>query len=327
VRTGLVLEVISVGLIVVLCLAIWIHAGGVLDSNQLLLRGATGGGVLVGVVLSIAAFTGFESAGTLGMEARNPYRTIGRAILYTCIGIGIFNLVVAYTQVLGFEGTESGFAKSEAPLPDLAEIVGLSFLAPVMDIAICSSLFAGTLALINASARIAFTMAYDGMGVSALARAHAAHHTPHVAIYVAGVSVVLISIIPVLFGVNAVELTGWVATVGTFGFMLAYALVSLASPFFLRQRGAAPPLVWAVGIVGAVSMAFIFLANWLPQIIPGGLFPALTGVFAWLPYVFLAWVAIGLAWYFVVRSRDPKLAMQIGSRFESAEAGGPVSAS
>jgi hypothetical protein len=53
----------------------------------------------------------------------------------------------------------------------------------------------------------------------------------------------------------------------------------------------------------------------------------LTGVYAWLPYIFLAWVAIGLVWYFIVRSRDPKLAMQIGSRFETAEGGAAAPAS
>jgi amino acid transporter len=261
------------------------------------------------------------------MEARNPYRMIGRAILYSSLVIGLFYVVVSYSQVFGFEGTKTGFAKSTAPLPDLANVVSLNFLAPVMDIAICLSLFACTLACINASARMAFTMAHDGMGVAALTRAHTSHRTPHVAIYVVAVPMVLIAIVPVLFGVSAVDLTGWVGTVATFGFMLAYALVSLAAPLFLRARGTPSGPVWVVGVIGLVSMAFVFWANWLPQFIPGGVFPALTGVYAWLPYIFLAWVAIGLVWYFIVRSRDPKLAMQIGSRFETAEGGAAAPAS
>jgi hypothetical protein len=165
------------------------------------------------------------------------------------------------------------------------------------------------------------------MGVPALTRAHTSHRTPHIAIYVVATPMVLIAIVPVLFGASAVDLTGWVGTVATFGFMLAYGLVSLAAPFYLQQRGTPSAAVWVVGIIGVVSMAFVFWANWLPQFIPGGLFPALTGVYAWLPYVFLAWVAIGLVWYFIVRSRNPQIASGIGTRYETAEAAAPASAS
>ena len=315
-RTSLTLETISVALILILCVAIWAHKGGVFDTSQLTLSGASTGGIVVGVVLAIFAFVGFESAGSLGMEARNPYRTIGRAILTSSIGVGLFYVVVSYSQVFGFAGTKPGFAKSLAPLPDLANIAGLNFLAPIMDIAIVLSLFACTLACINASARIAFAMAHDGMGVPALTRAHATRRTPHVAIWVVAVPMVLVAVVPVLAGTDAVALTGYVGTVATFGFMLAYALVSLAAPVFLSRIGVTNPLAMVIGAIGVLSMAFVFWANWLPQFIPGGAFTALTGVLVWLPYVFLAWVVVGLAWYLVVRSRNPDLAGQVGRRFE-----------
>jgi amino acid transporter len=315
-RTSLTLESISVVLILILCVAIWVHRGGIVDTTQFSLSGVSGGGLIVGVVLAIFAFVGFESAGSLGMEARNPYRTIGQAILTSCLVVGLFYVVVSYSQTFGFEGTKGGFAKSAAPLPDLAGVVGLNFLGPVMDIAIVLSLFACTLACINASARIAFTMAHDGMGVAALTRAHNEHRTPHVAIWVVAVPMVAASIVPVLLGSSAVDLTGWVGTVATFGFMLAYALVSLAAPVFLNRVGVFNPLAILVGVIGVLSMAFVFWANWLPQFIPGGAFIALTGVLVWLPYVFLAWTAIGLIWYFVARVSNPNLIRQVGSRFE-----------
>ncbi|HKA50728.1 MAG TPA: APC family permease [Candidatus Dormibacteraeota bacterium] len=315
-RTSLSLEAISVTLVLVLCVAIWVHKGALIDSDQLTFSGVSGGGLLVGCVLAIFAYVGFESAGSLGMEARNPYRTIGRAILTSSLIVGLFYVVVSYSQTFGFAGTKPGFAKSAAPLPDLAGIVGLNALAPVMDIAIVISLFACTLACINASARIAFTMAHDGMGVPALTRAHDTHRTPHVAIWVVAIPMVLVAVVPVLAGTNAVELTGWVGTLATFGFMLAYALVSLAAPVFLGRTGVTNPLAVITGVIGVLSMAFIFWANWLPQYIPGGAFPELSGVLLWLPYIFLAWVAIGLVWYLAARARSPEIARQVGSRFE-----------
>ncbi len=315
-RLSLTLEAISIGLILILCVAIWIHRGGVVDSSQFSLSGVTTGGVVVGVVLAIFAFVGFESAGSLGMEARNPYRIIGQAILTSCLLVGVFYVIVSYSQVFGFQGTKPGFAKSGAPMPDLANIVGLNLLAPIMDVAICLSLFACTLACINASARIAFAMAHDGMGLPSLARAHHIHRTPYVAIWVVAVPMIIVAVLPVLLGSSAVDLTGWVGTVATFGFMLAYALVSLAAPVFLNKLGIVSPIAMVVGAVGVLSMAFVFWANWLPQLIPGGAFSALTGVLVWLPYVFLAWVAIGVVWYLVARVRDPEAVQRIGRRFE-----------
>jgi amino acid transporter len=317
-RTSLTLETISVAIIVILCVAIWIHKGTVFDPAQLSLRGASTGGIFVGVVLAIFAFVGFESAGSLGMEARNPYRSIGRAILLSCVMVGLFYVVVSYSQVFGFQGQDAkhGFAQSQAPMPDLANIVGLGALAPIIDLGIVASMFACTLACINAAARIAFTMAHDGMGVTALTRTHDEHRTPHIGIWAVAVPMFVIPFLLVLFGRSAVDVTGWAGTVATFGFMLAYALVAIAAPIFLGRIGQPSPVVAIVGALGAIVMAFVFWANWLPQLIPGGLFPSLSGVVAWLPYVFLAWTAIGLAWYFVARARNPEITRQIGSRYE-----------
>jgi hypothetical protein len=127
---------------------------------------------------------------------------------------------------------------------------------------------------------------------------------------------VVVAIVPVLAGARAVDLNGWVGTVATYGFMLAYALVGLGAPVFLNRIGVTNPLAMVVGAISVLSMAFVFWANWLPQLIPGGAFVALTGVYFWLPYVFLAWTAIGLVWYFVARAQNPELVRQVGSRFE-----------
>ena len=104
----------------------------------------------------------------------------------------------------------------------------------------------------------------------------------------------------------------------TFGFMLAYALVALAAPVFLNRIGVTNPVAMLAGAVGVLSMIFIFWANSLPQFIPGGAFPALSGVPQWLPVVFLVWVAIGVAWYLVARARSPELVRHIGTRFETS---------
>jgi amino acid transporter len=289
-----------VALILVLCVAIWVHRGGLLDMNQLSLSGVGTGGVFVGVVLAIFAFVGFESAGSLGMEARNPHRAIGRAILLSCVMVGLFYVVVSYSQVYGFQGTHPGFAKSLAPMPDLAGIVGLGWLAPIIDLGIVASMFACTLACTNAAARIAFAMAHDGMGTNHLTRTHSDHHTPHIAIWVVAVPMLLVPLVLVLAGQDPVATTGWAGTIATFGFMLAYALVAVAAPAFLRREGTANRTAWITGGAAAASMAFVFWVNWLPQVPHNTLFSPLAFPYTILPYVFFGWTAVGLGSYLLL---------------------------
>jgi len=51
---------------------------------------------------ALFSFVGFESATALGEEARNPLKTIPRAVLQSAIGLGFLFVVCAYTEVLGF---------------------------------------------------------------------------------------------------------------------------------------------------------------------------------------------------------------------------------
>jgi amino acid transporter len=317
-RTSLVLEGLSICIILFLCITIWVHKGGLIDPLQFGLHGVTPGGILVGVVLSIFAFVGFESAGSLGMEAKNPYKSIGRAIMLSCIVVGIFYLIVSYSQVYGFQGTKPGFAAATAPLPQLAQMAGLHALAPVIALGITCSVFACTLACINAAGRIAFAMAHDGLGVPAMERTHPTWRTPHVALIVVAAISFLFSIICNFAGINFILLTGWAGSVAAFGFMLAYVLVCIAAPIWLAHQQLAWIQFAVVGGIGTVVMALVFWSSWLPQIIPGNLFPAVTGVSAWLPYIFFAWVLLGVVWYFAYRRANPAKASEIAAHFESA---------
>jgi amino acid transporter len=318
-RTSLTLEAISIGAIIVLCVAIWVVRGPV-DTKQLSFSGVVPGGVIIGIVLAIFAFVGFESAGSLGMEAKNPYKNVGRAIVISAAFVGTLYVFVSYSQTLGFQPTNGGYAKSAAPMPDLADLIGAPILALIISIGITISVFACTLACINASARIAMTMAHDGMGVPALTRTHTTRKTPNVAIWVVAVPMFLIPLLTIVVGQSPIDGTGWSGTLATFGFMLAYAMVSIGAPIFLRKINQSSVPVWIVGVIGLVAMVVVFYSSWLPTtlnwILP---FPPLTGVYAILPYLFFIWTAIGLAWYFIVRSRSPHIAAALGSRYETAE--------
>jgi amino acid transporter len=318
-KTALILESISVTIILILSVNIWVHNGTVFDTRQLQLTGVKPGGILVGVVLAIFAFVGFESAGSLGVESRNSFRNIPRAILWSCLIVGLFYVVVSYSQIYGFQDVKGGILGSSAPLPDLATHTGIGFFAYILDLGIVCSMFACTLACINAGSRLIYSMARDGMGHSTMGAVHRARHTPHIAIAITAAPMVVVPILTTIASESAVNATGWVGTVATFGFMLGYALVGIGAPIFLRRAGVSAPLAWVLGLLGAAIMVFVFWANWLPQYIPGDLFPSLTGAYVWLPYIFLGWTAIGIAYYAIWQARNPEKVAQVGNRYHTPE--------
>jgi hypothetical protein len=67
-----------------------------------------------------------------------------------------------------------------------------------------------------------------------------------------------------------------------------------------------------LGGLGVLAMMFVFYVSWIPQLIPNTIFAALTWPSWVLPYVFLGWTAVGVAWYGALRLKRPHLAAQAG---------------
>jgi len=88
-RVGLALEVISVGIILLTAIVVLSHLQFAIDWKQIKLEGASATGVTSAIVLAIFSFVGFESATSLGREARNPLKSIPKAVLLTPILAGI----------------------------------------------------------------------------------------------------------------------------------------------------------------------------------------------------------------------------------------------
>jgi amino acid transporter len=304
-RVAFILESISVAIILVLCIAVFVHNGGVIDTNQLKLKGAGTGGIVVGMVLAIFAFVGFESAGALGQEAKNPERSVPRAILWSCGIIGVFYLIVTYAQIYGFG--DAGFAKASAPLPQLASVVGLGWLGHFIAIGITCSMFACALACLTAGSRMLLSLGHDGLLPRVFTHTSKHTHAPDVAIWAVAIPMTVIPVAYIAAGSTDSVLTSEEGTLATYGFMLAYGLVALAAPIYLAKLNEGKALTWILGLLGAVTMLFVFYVNWLPKAIPNDIFPSLTGSYAALPYVFLGWTALGLIAYFYVKVRKPEV--------------------
>ena len=316
-RLAFILESVSVTIILILCIAVYVHNGGVFDAHQLSLKGSSGGGIVVGMVLAIFAFVGFESAGALGQEAKNPARSVPRAIIWSCAIIGVFYLIVAYTQVYGFG--DAAFGNATAPLPQLASRVGLGWLGHFIAIGITCSMFACALACLTAGSRMLLSLGHDGLLPKVFTHTTKRTHAPGVAIWSVAIPMTVVPVAYILAGSTDTTLTGEEGTIATYGFMLAYGLVCLAMPIYLRKIGENKPLAWVLGILGAVTMVFVFYVNWIPTVIPNHIFAALTWPWWTFPYVFLAWTALGLIAYFYVKIRKPEVVRAAGTWGDAAD--------
>ena len=308
-RLSLVLEAVSMTIILVLFVIVFARKG--ISTDVLSLKGMPSAGIGPGIVIAIFAFVGFESAASLGLEAKNPYRTVPQSVITSAVLVGVFYIIGTLAQSTGFEGAKVGLDSAPAPLFDLAGLMGVSWFGYVMNLGITASNFACTLACINAGSRIVYQMGQDGMILGAAGHSHATNQTPHIGIYLVVPLMLLGPFVIILTGHTPIDVINWMGTTATFGFMLAYLLVAIAAPLYLYRRGEPYIAPLVVGIIGSLIMLYVYYASvWPIQPMPGPLWPI----------IFVAWMIIGFAWYFIVRSRSPHVMAQVGAIHETNEA-------
>jgi amino acid transporter len=297
-RLMLWIEAVSVSLILIVVALVLVRFRHHVDLDQLHLRGMTGSGVRLGLVLALFSFVGFESATTLGSEARDPLKTIPRAVIQSALLSGAIFTVCAYAEVLGFRAAGQDLGTSPAPMRVLAAVGGVGSLGVLIDIGALVSLFACTLACVTAAARVLLLMAHGGLTHGSLRVTHARNETPGRAVIVAGIAAVLPVAVLAARGARGLDVYGWMGSLGTYGFIVAYGLTCLSLPRYLKNHGVFRPgaqiIPWLTCFVMLLALA-------------GNLYPVPEGAYGKLPLIFLAYLALGLFWYFW-SSRKEKLA-------------------
>ncbi len=288
------IEAVSVGLILIVLVLLPVHIGLQLDRSQFRLSGVSFSGLGPALVLSIFSFVGFEGATTLGGEVRDPLRTIPRAVLQCALLAGGFFMLCAYSEVLGFRGQAAALSSSTSPLHMLAAIAHVSPLGIAIDCGAFVSMFACVLACATAAARVLLRMAHDGLLPTGLQRTSPRHGTPGAAVVLSIALMFAVTTAMALLGDTGSTMYDLLGSLSVFGFLTAYALVALALPFARRAVGQ-HSLVLA--IVSALTVAVILM------IAVFDLNSAEDIVHARIPYLYLAYITAGLAWYALRRRR------------------------
>lgn len=296
-RATLLIELVTVALIVVvLVVALTAHHRWV-DPAQATLAGVKPEQIRLGMVLAFFSFTGFESVTALGSEAKEPLRLIPRALILSILGPAVFFLFVAWAMVSAFQGAATPLDQANAPLSLIAHGVGLGAAGVLIDAGVALSFFAAFFSSVNAAARLLYTFARQGLVHEKTGRAHAANATPHVAVTLWVGASFAAALATQWLGATLFDAYGYLSTVATYGYLIAYVLVALAAPIYLRRLGELKPVHWLLSAVSVVLLA-------VPLV--GSVYPVVPGVYAWLPWVFVGLVAIGLGWFLGLRLLAPQ---------------------
>jgi len=259
-----------------------------IDPAQFTLHGVRWSGVRLGVVLAMFSFVGFESASTLGGEAKNPLKTIPRAVIQSALLSGLFFIAASYTEVLGFPASAGTLDQSASPMSVLATAAGAARLGPLIDVGAMISMFACTLACVTAAARVLFVMARNGMTHRWISRTHDRNATPHTAVLVTGLATVLLAGGLAIAHVNGETVYDWMGSLATYGFITVYALVAVALPLHLKAEKKVSTGIVALAAASVVAMVLV---------LEGTLYPVPEPPKNWLPYLFLAYLAAAVAWH------------------------------
>jgi len=274
-------------------------------------------GVIAGSVYTILAFIGFEAAAPLAEEARDPRRTIRLAVLYSCIGIGLFYVLTTYAATVAFgpdRFAEFPASGDNNPWDALARGAwGAGWV--LVFLAVANSAIANANASANAATRTWFALGRIRVLPRPLEHVNPRWRSPDVAVVVQFVVGVVVA---VWLGLQYDPLTAFaiVGTIVTAVIIAIYMVVNLAClVYYLREgRDAFNPFLHVVvpvlGIVAflpafltAVGIQAFDFVNALPY--PISLVGPVVGI----------WYAIGLVYLVVLLRTRPERLRETGRVF------------
>ena len=315
-RTGVALGIFEIAVFAILAVVLIAAAG---DNNTLSVFGpATGnekglGSVFPAMIYAILAFIGFEAAAPLAEEAAEPRRTIPRAVILSCLSIGVFYLLCYYAATVYFgpgmmADKDKGFLSLNGgdPWTGMAFQVAGAFGVLVI-LAVANSAIANANAGATAATRVGYALARIGVLPRALARVHPVFRTPHVAVHLQGaLGIGLALVLGVVTG-GPISAFALLATMATIAIVCIYILTNLTNVvYYLREHRDEFNPLW--NLVVPVLGILIFLPALLAALgidFAGLGIAALTPPSNVAPLIIGAWMLIGLGLLVYFRARRP----------------------
>ncbi len=148
---------------------------------------------------------------------------------------------------------------------------------------------AGVYAAEVEAARVLMRMAHGGILPARLKRTDPRHKTPVAAILLCAALMLAGTASMAAFGFTGSKIYDLSGSLAVFGFLTIYALVAIALPFARRAVGQHSQTVAAVSIFTALIMAMV-------------------AAHSRIPFIYLAYIVAGLAWYGLRRKHAAAIA-------------------
>jgi amino acid transporter len=305
----LVIEAASVAIITLLAFIALSAHGFKIDADQLTLQGSSISTLGLGVVVAIFSLVGFECATAFGDEAKNPLKTIPRAVIASLLLTGVFFIFISYVEVMALKGANPSLDKLTTPLSTMATLLHVDYLQIPIDVGAMVSFFSLALSCMNAGSRVVFQMGRQGFFHEAAGRTHDTHLTPHIAVTVYALLEFVIPSIMTFVGLGVSDAFNDAGTFGAFGFLGAYVFLSVAAPMYLKKIGELKPadMAWAVAALALLIVPAV-----------GSVYPVPAPPVNLFPYIFLGYFLIGLV-VFVARRKSTS-AVELTSPMDDATA-------
>lgn len=253
------------------------------------------------LLLAITSYVGFESASTVAREAQRPFVTVTRAVRWTPLALGALYTFAAVLQTTGTIGTRTGSTPIVLSLPDSADTLA-GALSIAMEFGITASWIACVIGSSTALSRTLFAMGREGLLADAMGRAHRRYRTPHVALSIAMPLIVAVPVGYLFAAESSRDVLIGLLAVSAHGYIVAYLLVCLATPAFLRRIGELTTAPLIVGPATAATMVAIII--WAALSVASPVWIATA--------VYTALLAFGLAAFLVRRRTVTDLADRVG---------------
>jgi amino acid transporter len=235
-------------MLVFIALSIWLIAHAAPGGNTLqvftlkfaTVKGYHGmSGIVAGSVFVVLAFVGFEAAAPLAEEAREPRRNVPRAIVLSCVIVGVFYLFTTYAAA-AFVGsahfsTYGGLGNGSPWIAFARKMWGLGWV--VVFIAVINSFFANGNSALVASTRTWYAMGRIRLLPSAFEKTHPRYSSPVVGIVVQGLATLVIAL-PLALGYGPVVAFELLGTILSAVMICIYIIVNMSSfgYYFRRKR-------------------------------------------------------------------------------------------
>ena len=243
----------------------------------------TSHGVMAAAAIIFFAFYGFDALSTAAEETRNPGRDLPIGIIGSMLACMAIYVIVAAAAVGAVPFQR--FAGSPEPLTLILRDLGQGWTAIAIGAAAVIALPTVILAFLYGQSRIFFAMARDGLLPRGLARVNPRTGTP------VRITLATALVVAILAGLAPLDQIASLANAGT---LAAFTAVSVCLLVLRRRAPDQPrvyrtPLAWIVGPLAIAGCLYLFWS-----------LPLKTRLF------FAAWNLIGLAGYFLWRSRRAK---------------------